>query len=452
VAVAALAGLPAAAQLPVGSAVQLLQAALLQGFEEVVTLVCQQQAAHAIDAAAFTTLLLTAVQQQQHEGLEELLQLHPAEMLTAPAAQQLLLAAIDTAAASGSVFAFHLLHTQLPAVNELTAAQVIVLLSSAINLNEVLSQHLVMQLKHFQASQFVGSSCILQLLNQALQQKRVGAVRWLCSFQGAHGPSRHSCERLLALANRQGVLHKVAQPLFVAHGAVHPRLLLAAVASAVVAADVAAVADLVAGANTGPSQGFQALYWPHVIGWLADAAGQHQRAMVAALCKFQVRQPQHCPASEGVEGLLQRAVQAKDYEGVRILVEEVLNSSSICSAEQAVRAVAQQMQAAVKQGDVQLLRCLASSKAAEEIDVCSMTGFIWWTLQHGQLEPTKVLLELRCAELCISSCKALRGAVESSSYKAAAASAGEQKAVSQPEGVPAAASAQGQQLPLQVGQ
>jgi hypothetical protein len=348
--------LPAAQQLPVSSAVQLLQAALQQGYVSVVTFVCQQEAAQAIDAADITTLLLTAVEEQQLDGLGELLELPAAEMQHAAAAQQLLLAAMDAAAASGDVEAFQMLHEELPAVGELSAAQMVVLLQSAISQDEALSAFLVLQLLLLQGSQAVSSSCIKQLLTQAVQLRRVGAAQLLCKCQGAQGISKHSCKQLVALARNQGILHKVALLLLSLLDEVDAWLHFQAVAAAVAAGDAKAVVAL---AGLPPESVGGRVLWPQVQAWLADAVSEHQREMVAAMCKLQVRQPRNCPDSKGVATLLQCAAQDTHDEALRILVQEVLDSGNICSAQQAAEAVAQQMQAALKQGDVQLLRCLA---------------------------------------------------------------------------------------------
>jgi hypothetical protein len=360
-------------------------------------------------------------------------------MQHAAAAQQLLLAAMDAAAASGDVEAFQMLHEELPAVGELSAAQMVVLLQSAISQDEALSAFLVLQLLLLQGSQAVSSSCIKQLLTQAVQLRRVGAAQLLCKCQGAQGISKHSCKQLVALARNQGILHKVALLLLSLLDEVDAWLHFQAVAAAVAAGDAKAVVAL---AGLPPESVGGRVLWPQVQAWLADAVSEHQREMVAAMCKLQVRQPRNCPDSKGVATLLQCAAQDTHDEALRILVQEVLDSGNICSAQQAAEAVAQQMQAALKQGDVQLLRCLAGSKTAEALDACSITGLLWWTLQRQQGEAAAVLLELECAKQCVNSCKALQRAVEECK------AAGVLKiAASQREVAPAAPAGQGLQLP-----
>jgi hypothetical protein len=416
-AVAHLSGLSAAAQLSVGSAVQLLQAALQHDFSDLVTFVCEQQAAQQIEAGAMTSLLLAAVQQLEAAQLEELLLLQPAQMLHAPAVQQLLQAAIDAAAASedADTAAVQLLVEELPAVHELDKEQVAVLLRYAMNQTDELSRRLVTQLLPLQPS------CLVQLLTEALQQKRVNTVNWLCSAAKSTGAaaavSKRSCERLLLLANQQAVLHKVAKALLTLLPDFNERLFMLAVSAAVKAGDAQSVTALAG--DKGLPRKYRAEWWPYVHGWLADAAARHQQELAAALCKLGVRQPlpvDGCLHIYSAATLLQRAVDAKDCAALSILLKVVLDSGNICTVEQASQAVLLQMQGALKQavfsrGDVDVLRCLAGSRAAEGVDACSMTGLLWWTLQHGQHEQAAVLLELQCAQRCVSSCQALQRAV-----------------------------------------
>jgi hypothetical protein len=413
VAVVPLSELAAAAQLPASSAVQLLQAALQKGFTDVATVVCEQQAAQEVDAAAMIELLLTAVQQQQLAGLEELSQLQPAQMLHVPAAQQLLQAAMATAAASedGDLAALDMLLDELPAAEELGEADMVILLQSAISQSQELAPRLVRRLWQLPASQSLSAGCISQLLIKALEQQQLTVVTMLCMFDGAASISKQGFERIVLLADKQAVLHKVAPKLFALRDVVDFRQYFKAASAAVAARDVEAIRVLAR--VKGLPRECSAQLVPHVHRWLADAALQHQRELASALCKVHVRQTHSFSGNGGIAALLHCVADGNAEESLSIILQEVLDSRGICTAEQAAQAVLQEMQAAVKEPDVQLLRCLAGCKSAEGLDACSMTGLLWWTLQHKQHEAAAVLLELQCAQQCVSSCKALQRAVHS---------------------------------------